>query len=492
MRNYFHKINQKYIEEFFRNISYSYKNLNIHTDSQFIKIILKNINSLFKLLGGQVSNKDLIPKTTDHPDSKKFNKLIKDINLDIQKIFTSQKLIENDVNNLLNFNSSQRVKTFENLTSTQQEVYSLYIKNKKYTGNELLIPSNNPFLSSDNMSSESTGVTIDQSRGVLTLQSQSSILKPIDINNVKIFFSTSIPEDSIYPNNISMGIGSHWSIPGRSSAHFIDNNLTTLENYKKMMIDTPNENTGIGWCEFEAVRTKINISEKVWETLRSYRLTDLTNGIYDAVYSDRFITPDEFAIKNYIGKLFNRDAESIYFDIPNSLQGNYISNNSVNNFTNSQYKLVVPFTSDAPITNEIFLDFEPDDLGFYPKIVWKESKVFTNQKGFDIAYLLSDPSESNNITNNGEYKLLIKNGFIKPSRIEIILEYGSDALHWIPIGFNISHYNYSNQQNYYLKDTNQNDILLILNKSYDIFVDSEADESNEKSRAINVLLSRRK
>lgn len=493
MKNYFHKINQTYVENFFRRVKSSYKNNNIHTDSLFLKTILRSINDLFKLIGGRISNKDDIPKAKDYPDSIKYNHLIEDINIDVKKLFTSQKLIEADVNNLLNFNSSQRLKTFENLTSTQQQVYSLYIKNKKYSGRELTIPSSNPFTSSDNMSSESNGICIDQSRGVLTLDSVKSLSKPIDVNNVKIFFSTSIPEGTIYPNNISLGLGSHWNIPGRSKAHFIGDTLSDVEAYTAMMIDTPNENTGIGWCEFEAVRTEIDTFHKKFESKTTYRLTDVTKGTHSTVYSNSLTIPDEFKIKNYIGKMFNRDAESIYFDLPNSLQGKYISNAfPILNFSNPQYKLVIPFNSDAPITNEIIIDLEPDDLGFYPKIVWKESKVFSNQNGSDIAYTFATPSTSQDITNNGEYKCLIQNSFIKPSRVELMLEYGSDDLHWVPISFMMSHYSYSNQQNYYLQDSNQENILLVLNKTYDIFVDSEADKENEKSRALNILLSRRK
>lgn len=493
MKSYFHKINQKYIETFFTRINSVFNKSDVHTDSKFLKIILRSLNDLFKLIGGQVSNKDSIPETKDYPDSNKFNKLIDDINLDINKIFTSQKLVESDVTNLLNFNSSQRLKTFENLTSTQQEVYSLYIKNKKYIGRELLIPANNPFLSSDNMSSESNGVVIDQNRGVLTLEANSSFSKPLDVNNVKIFFYNSVPDASVYPNNISMGIGSHWDIPGRSNAHFIGDNLTDIENYRKMMIDTPNENTGVGWCEFESVRTEINTFNRKFERKTIYRLNDIINGTYDVIYSNRFIIPDELAIKNYIGKIFNKDAELIYLDIPNSLQGKYVSTTiSPLYFSRPQYKLVIPFNPDAPITNEIFLDFEPDDIGFYPKVIWNQSKVFTNQNGSDLFYTLSEPNTTNDITNNGEYKCLIKNGFIKPTRLELILEYGSDALHWVPIAFNMSHYSYNIQQNYYLYDDNQDKILLILDKTYDIFVDSEADPESEKGRALNVLLARKK
>ena len=96
MKNYFHTINKTYVENFFRRVKSSYKNNNIHTDSLFLKTILRSINDLFKLIGGRISNKDDIPKAKDYPDSTKFNHLIEDINIDVKKLFTSQKLIEND------------------------------------------------------------------------------------------------------------------------------------------------------------------------------------------------------------------------------------------------------------------------------------------------------------------------------------------------------------------------------------------------------------
>lgn len=497
MRNHFYKLNKKYIDNFSKKVLYRFKNMTTHSDSIFLKSLFKELNELFKFIGGMISSKENIPKITDYPDSSKFNQLINDIGTDIQKLYTSQTIINNDVNNLLTFNSTQRIKTYENLTSTQQQVYSLYIKNKSNIGGEYIIPSENPFTSSDNITTiDSNGVVINQDRGSLTLEYSSSINKPIDYNNIFIYFAKTIPINTIYPNNRSLHLGSHWKTD--NGAHYIGDNLSDVQNYRYMMIDTPNANTGIGWCEFEAVSTEINTVDKKIQSTESVRLTDITNGVFSSIYSKRFIIPDEQALKNYIGKMFNRDAESVYFDLPNSLQGKYISYNSTNLlFTNPQYKLVIPFNQSSNLTNEIGIDFEPDALGFFPKIIWEESKVFSNDKGSEIAYSLLSPSSSNEITTNGEYRCIIKEGYIKPSRIELILEYGSDPIHWVPISFMMSHYVYNTQQNYMLYGpeypTDSNDkITLILNKVYDVFVDSEHDIENEKNRALNVLLSRNK
>lgn len=460
MKNYFFKINQKQIEKFFLNIKDTFNNFSIHTDANFLKSILRNLNELFKMIGGQISSKDNIPKETDFPESKKYNSLLRDISFDLQKLFNTQKIIQSDVTNLLNFNSAQRTKTQENLTSLQQEIYSLFIKNKKGIGKEIVVPANNPFTSSDNMSQDSTGVSIDQSRGILTLESSTKIFKPIDVKKTSIYFFDNIPEPEIYPNNIVMGVGSHWSVPGRADVHFIGNNLTDIENYKSLMVDTPDENTGIGWSEFEAVRTLVDEDS----------LSEL---------------------KNLIATRFTTSESNIYLDKTNSLQGKYLSSSRPQEMQRNKYKLIIYFTPDIGLTNEIYFDFEPSDNGNYPIIDYDSSKIFSNDAGTELVRTFIKPSTDHLITENGEYKCVIKEGFIVPTRLELVLQYQGDILHWVPIPFIMSHYSYTAQKNYTLKDELDRDISILLNKTYDIFVDSEYDQESEKSRAINVLLAKK-
>lgn len=485
MRNYFYKLNQTYINNFFRNIYSTFSTVNIKTDVNFLMLLFKELNNLFRFIGGKVSNKNNIPKSTDYPDVKKFNTIINEINIDTNKIYTAQKIIESDVNNLLNFDSIQRIKTFENLTSTQQDVYSVYIKNKNTIDSEYIIPSENPFASSDNLSEESKNVTIDQLRKSLTLDYSSFTDKSIDISNVDIYFSNVFPDKKVYPNNIKLHVGSHWKID--SDNHFISDNRSIIENYKQRMIDSQN-NTGIGWCEFEAVKTTID-ENFIIEPKKIYRLKDIKSGTYDTIISNSFVSPSEVYLKEYIGKLFNKDKEFIFLDIQNSLQGEYISDNSViifnsiNKSNEPNYKLVIPFLDSIPLTNEIVIDFEPDNLGYFPVINWEESKIYTTSESFKFnkQYVPND---------NGEYRCVIDK-FIKPKRIELILYYPADYMHWTPIDFYMSRYNYTAQQNYYLEQQNGDKILIVLNKSYDIFVDSEPDQDKEENRALNVLIGRK-
>ncbi|MCK9428873.1 MAG: hypothetical protein M0R17_02530 [Candidatus Omnitrophica bacterium] len=490
MRNYFYKLNKTYIENFSKKVITSFRNNDIHSYVSFLKTLFIEINYLFKFIGGMLSSKDKLQKRLGYPETNTYNEVLNNLDVDIKKLYSAQTIINSDVNNLLSFNSTQRIKTYENLTSTQQQVYSLYIKNRKVTGNEIIIPVENPFTSSDNMSSDSKDVCINQDRGSLTLKYESSIEKSIDLDNVFIYFSDSVPKDNIYPNNKSLHLGSHWKTSSNDQ-HYISDNLTDIKNYKTRLIDDVNSNYGVGWCEFEAVRTEINSLSLAIQNL-SFKKSSYINNIFTSI-SKNYKNPDEITIKNYIGKKYNRDAESIYFDINNSLQGTFISYNfSVDNYINPKYKLVIPFLNNVSTTNEIRLDFEPDKLGFFPKIVWDESKVYSNDNGIEIAYSLISPSDYNNVTYNGEYRLIIKDGYIKPSRVEVILEYGSDSLHWVPINFYMSHYSYNSSKNYNLTQPSGDEINLILNKTYDIFVDSENDDIKEKNRALNVLLGRKK
>lgn len=492
MKNYFFKINGKYIESFSKNILSRFRNNEIRSNSSLLKSIFIELNELFKHIGGKVSSKEDIQKPTDYPDSSKFNKLILNIDDDLRKLFTAQKLIEDDVNNLLNFNSMQRTKTFENLTSTQQEVYSIYVKNKK----GIIIPSNNPFESSDNKDDGSKDVYIDQTRGVLTLDYKSSTEKTADIENIDIFFAGKIPQEPIYPNNKVLGIGHHWKLPGAAEDHFIDSkNKSQVLTYKNMMIDYPDNSLGVGWCEFESVVTNINTVID-FDSKRSYRLTDNNDGTigFTSIISANPYSSIEEKLKNYIGSMYLKDSQLVWLDVNNSLQGKYVNQSVVpivgigDNI--AQYKLVIPFHSSTPSTNEIFINFEPDTNGYYPKINWSKSVVYSDQNGSDDSYGLIMPADNKLISENGEYSCMIQGGFIKPSRMELFLEYGSDELHWYPIGFYMTHYMYNASQTYSLINNDGENIRLILSKTYDIFVDTEADIESEKTRAINVLLAR--
>lgn len=489
----FYKLNKDYIESFQRNVGERFLENDKRSETALLGAVMKEINDLFKKIGGNISSKRDIPKSDEYPDSKKHNKLLSDIGFDIDKLYNAQNLVQSDVNNLLNFNSIQRERTFENLTTTQQVVYSAYIRSKKDVIGGVEVPEGNPFTSADNVSPDSENIHI--SNKILTLAHDTNLIKPVDVRNTSIYFAGKQPDRPIYPSSDTLGIASHWK-KSANDPHFIDTtDLGELDRYKTMLIDNSDNNLGVGIAEFEAVRTL------------SYGVTPSPirseNRLVYGEYGQPIVRPmfsfgksdasAIFELKKYVGELYGKDPELIYMDMANSLQGEYIQQVDIPSIsiegTNPQYRLVIPFT-ESVMTNELSLEFSANADAFIPRINWHESKIYSNVGGSDVAYsLIPPPTNERDVSTDGRY-ILHTNQFISPTRAEIVIEYDSDDLMWLPIDFYLAHYIYSDSKTYEMPylDTG-NKVLITISKSYDIFVDAEANESKERMRALNVLRS---
>lgn len=488
----FYKLNSDYITQFGNRVMDRYRENDKRSETSLFKSILEEVNNLFRKIGGRSVSKRDIPSNKDYPDSDVYNKLLNDIGFDIDKLYNAQKIIEADINNLMNFNSTQRARTFETFTTIQQEVYNAYIKAKRETIGGIEVPAGNPFTSADNMSPESEDVYIDETAKILTLAFDSSIQKNIDIRSTSIYFAGKLPDRPIYPLGDTMGVGSHWKTAS-NDPHFINtDNPGELDNYKAMMIDDPNNNMGVGFTEFEAVRTR-TYGIPVVETRSEMRFYN--NGGLVPIFMPLFSQPKAtdssiFTLKNYIGQRYGKDPVLIYLDITNSLQGSYVAQGIQilrKSEDSPKYKLVVPFTSNV-LTNEITIDLSANDLSFIPEISWEESRVFSRVGGADVAYSLITPNDNENVVSiDGRYSCRIEK-FIYPTRLELTLRYKSDADMWAPTDFYMSHYVYSADKTYempfYDGDSRLN---MVIRKSYDVFVDTEANEVKEKERALNVL-----
>lgn len=491
----FYKLNKDYIDAFQRNVGERFLSKDKRSETALIGSVLREINDLFRKIGGKVSSKRDIPKPDEYPDSEKHNKLISDIGFDIDKLYNAQRLVESDVNNLLNFNSGQRQRTFENLTTTQQIVYSAYIRSKKDVIGGIEVPEGNPFTSADNASSDSEDIHIDENRAVLTLAHDTVLRKPVDVRNTTIYFAGKQPDRPIYPSSDTMGIGSHWKKTS-SDPHFVNtDDLGALDNYKTMLIDTSDSNTGVGISEFEAVRTtSYGVTAPIFRAENRLFYGEYGQTIVRPVFSiGKSEASAIITLKDYVGSLYSKDPELIYMDMANSLQGEFIKQVNIPNIslegTLPQYRLVVPFT-ESVMTNELSLEFSCNADGFIPRINWQESKVYSNIGGSDIAYSLVPPAtDERDVSTDGKY-VLHTTDYISPTRAEIIIEYDSDNVMWLPIDFYLAHYIYTDSKTYEMPYLNTgNKVLITISKSYDIFVDAEANESKEKRRALNVLRS---
>jgi hypothetical protein len=494
MKN-FYKLNKDYIRTFQIRMMDRYRAKDKRTETSLFKSLLEEINNLFMKMGGRISSKKDIPAGTDYPDSKVYNKLLSNIGFDIDKLFNAQKLIESDINNLINFNSNQRNRTFESLTTAQQEVYSAYTKAKRDTIGGVGIPEGTPFASADNMSTESEDVFIDQARKVLTLACDSTDSREIDATNTNIYFAGREPLRPIYPDGRTLGIGSHWK-KMKNDPHFIKtDDIGSVETYKTMMVDDPNNNIGVGFCEFEAVRTSayefIFVTEPGQKRFQLVRTCGTGVPVITQLNSRSKVENSAIkTLKEYIEQKYGIDSELIYMDLPNSIQGKYIlgyPSKSRYSQETPQYKLVVPFLTNI-LTNEITIDFSANANGYIPKINWNESKVYSKVGGGDVAYNLIAPSTDQDSLPDGRY-VLHTTSFVIPTRMELILDYDTDNLMWIPFDFYMSHYVYSDQKTYPMPYIGDEKINITIKKSYDIFVDTELNETKEKSRALNVLRS---
>ena len=72
--------------------------------------------------------------------------------------------------------------------------------------------------------------------------------------------------------------------------------------------------------------------------------------------------------------------------------------------------------------------------------------------------------------------------------MELILSYNMGHLDWIPIAFTMAHYRYVIRRPYQLPQAGGGAISLSLEKTYDVFVDAEPNEEEEKNRAFNLLV----
>jgi len=493
--SYFYKLNQAYINAFQNNVRSRFTVNNIKSDVTLLKAILQEVTELFRKVGGQMSSKRLIPHSGDYPNSILYNKLVTDIGFDIGKLYNAQAILESDLVNVMNYNSTQRDKTFENLAAAQQTVYSAYIKSKRDLMGGTEIPTENPFTSSlVGMDAASNGVFIDSDRSCLTLASTAATQRIADTKDVAIYFAGDTPEEPIYPLGSTLGVGHHWLL-SKTDPHFIDQTkISDVEQYKQMMVDDPTSNMSVGYCEFEAVETigstvtqvsnfgeyvrlSVGIGQTTINSTQSYAVNTKSNM--------NFV----FAIKKYLGDHLGLDPYLIYLDSVNSFQGQYIKTSApitgINFTSNSKFKLIIPFNQSI-LTDQINVEFMCNNLGLLPNVDWANSKVFSNVGGTESSYDLLDPGQTS--SQEGRFVCKIVN-FTYPTRLELMLTYPGTAKMWSPMPFYMSQWVYSDYKSdaLSLATTTGKNIQLTVVKVYDIFVDSEANQVNERRRALNVL-----
>lgn len=456
MRNFFLKINKKVFSEFRYSVSTSFDSFYRKTDSVLLKSVLKEVNNLISKISGRQSNKSDIPKPDDYPDSSRVNKLLTDIVTDLDKIYEAQTIVDDNVRQVMLFNSSQREKSLNNLYSVQGKVYNAYVKSNKILNGSTVIPAKNPFTSTDAITGQSSDVVIDPIRSTLTLSKRKSEqLKDIDINNVRVINSSSVPDEvNLYPSTSELAIGSHW-MKEKKDRNFIDkDDPVESDSYRQRMIDSETNNMSIGSCEFESVFTSSK-NKNIPEIL-----------------------------KIELGKELGKDSNLIYLDEVNSSQSRYTTKTiSVPDIKWNKFKLIIPFLETAPI-NELVITFSPDSNGNVPNINWEDSRIYAKNDNSEHIVTFIKPNTSDNFgKSDGEYRMITRKTII-PKRAEIVIEMDANA--WIPLSFYMSYLSYQETQTYDLttfSSVNGQSVIgkvkLVFNKKFDIFVDSRPPLSKE-------------
>lgn len=454
--NYIRKINEKYISNFNDNVRIGLASILRVSDSSYLKVIMQEVNKLFRIISGRMTSKRQIPKPNEFPDVKKFNILLQNIGIDIDKIYAAQNYVEQDLQNVLNFNSLEREKGIQSLSQTQSLVYSAYIRaGKGITGDIILRET----FKNDRLPAGSNGVMINLEKESLLLAttSESTDKLAIDKELINIYFSEQ-PDITynLYPNNVSLALGSHWAKKNPAESHFILKDTPRV--YREGFIDGPvAENAGS--VQFEAVAT------------------------FD--YTDDGSTSIRKKVEDKLSKAFNKHHSTIMVDKVNSMQGKYISSNK-DITINPNVKLALPFKN-AGLSSALLIDLQPNDNEELPSINFNESFIY-NISGGRSKFISIPEKKLEEYSKTGRFILTFEDGLIVPARAEITLSYAQNS--WTNISYYMVLYNYSAAKSFTLEAfDNSGNINATFTKVAYIFVDTESNRNNEETRAMNVMLS---
>jgi len=454
--NYVRKINEKYIDAFANNVRIGLGSILRVSDSSYLKVIMSEVNKLFRIISGRMTAQRQIPKPNEFPDVKKYNTFLDNIGIDIDKIYAAQNYVEQDLQNVLNFNSLEREKAINTLARVQSNVYSAYVKaGTSIRGNTIIRES----FKTDTLPHGSQNVSINMEKDTLMLATLNADVDKISIDKelINVLFSDRPSETyKLFPNNTSLALGSHWQRKYPAESHF-----TAKENprfYREGFIDGPVAQNA-GSVQFEAVAT------------------------FD--YTEDGSGPIRKKIEDKISKAFNKHHSTIMVDTVNSAQGRYVTDLKDIEL-NPKVKVIVPFTK-AALSSALLFDIQPNDSEELPTIIFNESYIYDEFNARSNFIPLSK-SKLEEYSKTGRFMLSFERGLLVPTRAEITLEYIHNA--WTEINYYMVLYNYTVYKSLTLEafDASGNIEASFIKTAY-IFVDAESDLKNEKIRATNVMRS---
>ena len=221
--DFIYKIFNKYFKQYKVNVLNKIGSLIRVTDEDILDVCLTELNDIFEIIAWRKNKKIDIPQYNKFPNSDQFNNLLKNIDIDLDKLFNASKIIVQDAQNVVNYNSTERESITYLLATAQAQVYSAYISSRKgITGTTII---KEEFLDVDKtnlLSDSSVNDDIDTNLKRLSLKSLTA--KPITDNSTVVTdlvdcaqYNAQDESLNLYPNNVDLVPGSFWKV--KSSVH---------------------------------------------------------------------------------------------------------------------------------------------------------------------------------------------------------------------------------------------------------------------------------
>lgn len=395
--NFMYKIFAKYFVEYKNVVARKIGSLIRVSEEEILAVCLEELNIILEIIAGRITSKLDIPQYNKFPSSTEFNTLLKHVDIDLDKLFQSAKIIISDAQNVVNYNSTEREAITELLSQTQSQVYSAYISSRKGINGTTIIKET--FNAIDDEQAEallgvfSNNVAINPSLKQLTVKAKDTNIvkdnKSLNVNGVDAYHvEEQLSKYNIYPNAVDLKLGSYWNTE-KNKHHFEKKSDPTYDYRNDMTKTGTNSASNIASCEFESVIT-VDV------------VPPLKNG--KGIRNQR---PLQRRIESRYSKASDIPTNYIFIDRPNSCNGKYISEDHEFGELKSRIKLKIPFVN-ANLATGITLELNPNDGNVFPTI--DDSNSFVRS---DVT--INDVNGSNRIGMTAISKATIEdNGDVNP------------------------------------------------------------------------------
>jgi len=398
MKKYIYKIFDKYFKQYKYNVQNGIASLIRASDTEILYVCLDEMNKVMEILAGRLTTVLDLPHKHMFPNSTQFNTFLQHMDVDLDKLFNSSKLIVNDIQNVVNYNSLERETISASLGKVQANVYSAYIlSGKGLTGSTIIKESFNTQESANLLAPGAENVVVDTNSRRLTLKTLNTnpILdrSSLNYNFIDCSHSNDInKKHKIYPNNVDLALGSKWFIRNENY-HFNDKRKETYR--ESILRDNIDPITSTGSCVFESVLT-IDVDSKAHERI-------------ETEFAEAYQIPESF----------------IFINRPISINSEYITTNNTD--PDTTLRLELPFKN-SKLSSSCRLILNPnngneypsinDDLSFVRGSVIVDDNLVTQR----IGIISSTPETEDEFGVNNTYNIMF-NQPIEPEAIELVLNY---------------------------------------------------------------------